>query len=247
MLEIKGLKVNVDNKQILNGLNLKIEQGEVVAIMGPNGSGKSTLSNVIAGKAGYNLNGGKIVYQGLDLTQLKPEERSSKGIFLAFQYPVEIPGIANSSFLRTVINSQKKLRNEPPLDIQEFLKEAKKIALKLNMEDKFLSRELNVGFSGGEKKKNEIFQLFMLKPCLAILDEIDSGLDIDSIKTIAAGINSYRSKDNSIIIITHYQRILEYIKPDRIHILGKGKIVKSGDYKLALMLEEKGYKEFIDN
>ena len=214
--------------------------------MGPNGSGKSTLSNVLAGKFGYKITSGSVVFKDKNLIDMSPEERASKGLFMAFQYPVEIPGIANSSFLRSSINSQKKLRGEDPLNIKDFLEKTKIIAKELEMDEKFISRELNVGFSGGEKKKNEIFQMSMINPELAILDEIDSGLDIDSMRIIAKGINNNRGNNKSILMITHYQRLLDYVKPDSIHIIYKGKIVKSGGFELVETLEQRGYKEFYD-
>ncbi len=246
MLTIKNLSVEVNNKKILDGLNLKIESGEVSALMGPNGSGKSTLSNVLAGKYGYKITSGSIIFKDSNLIDMAPEERASKGLFLAFQYPVEIPGIANSSFLRSSINSQRKIKGEGPLNIKKFLEQTKKVAKELEMDEKFISRELNVGFSGGEKKKNEIFQMSMINPDLAILDEIDSGLDIDSMKIIAKGINNNRDPNKSILMITHYQRLLDYVKPDSIHIIYKGKIVKSGGFDLAGTLEKRGYKEFYE-
>ena len=245
MLEIKNLSVSVKNKTIINSLNLKIEKGKKVAIMGPNGSGKSTLSNVIAGKHGYEINEGEIFFDNVNIFDLDPEERAAKGIFLAFQYPVEIPGIANASFLRTALNSVRKYNGEKDLNTREFLDECKDLSKKLKLDTSFLSRDLNTGFSGGEKKKNEIFHMLMMKPKLCILDEIDSGLDIDALKVISNGLFQYSNENNSLLIITHYQRLLDYIKPDEVHIFNEGNIVKSGDYSLVETLEEKGYKEFI--
>ena len=245
MLEIKNLSVSVQNKTIINNLNLKIMKGKKVAIMGPNGSGKSTLSNVIAGKNGYQINDGQILFDDINILDLDPEERAAKGIYLAFQYPVEIPGIANSSFLRTALNSIRKYNGEKDIDTRDFLDECKDLSKRLNLDPSFLSRDLNTGFSGGEKKKNEIFHMLMMKPKFCILDEIDSGLDIDALKVISYGVSEYSNDNNSLLIITHYQRLLDYIKPDEVHILNEGKIIKSGDYSLVETLEEKGYQEFI--
>ena len=245
MLEIKNLSVSVENKNIINDLNLNIGKGQIVAVMGPNGSGKSTLSNIIAGKKGYEINGGEILFNKTNILNLEPEERAAKGIFLAFQYPVEIPGIANSSFLRTALNSIRKHNGDEDINTRDFLDECKKLSKKLNLDSSFLTRDLNTGFSGGEKKKNEIFHMLMMKPKFCILDEIDSGLDIDALKIIANGISEYSNKDNSLLIITHYQRLLDYVKPDEVHIFNEGKIVRSGDYSLVKTLEEKGYKEFV--
>ncbi len=244
MLDIRNLSVTVDKKIILNNLSLKLENGKKVAIMGPNGSGKSTLSNVIAGKFGYKIEEGEVLYNGEDILKYDPEERAARGIYLAFQYPTEIPGIANASFLRTAINSVRKYNGKEPVNTREFLDECKTVSDQLGFDRAFLSRDLNLGFSGGEKKKNEIFHLLMLKPKLCILDEIDSGLDIDSLKTISDGLAKYSSENNAMLIITHYQRLLEHINPDEVHIFSNGKIVKSGNYNLVKILEEKGYKEF---
>ncbi len=244
MLEIKNLSVSIEEKKIINNLNLKIAKGKKTAIMGPNGSGKSTLSNIIAGKEGYNINSGEILFNNQNILELEPEERSASGIYLAFQYPVEIPGIANSSFLRTALNSIRKFNGEPEMDTRVFLEECKSVSEKLGLDKSFLSRDLNTGFSGGEKKKNEIFHMLMMKPKFCVLDEIDSGLDIDSLKTIAEGVSHFSNTENAMLIITHYQRLLDYIKPDEVHIFNEGTIVRSGDYSLVRILEEKGYKEF---
>ena len=241
MLNIKNLKVSVENKLILNDLNLKINPGEVHAIMGPNGSGKSTLANVLSGKKGYEIQG-EILFDESSINDITVEERAQKGIFLAFQYPVEIPGVNTNVFLRTSLNSIRKSKGEKELDTLTFLKLIKEKAKELGIEEKFLSRQLNVGFSGGEKKKNEILQMKLLQPKLSILDETDSGLDIDALKIVADGVNSYKKKDNAFLIITHYQRLLDYIKPDFIHVLSRGKIVKTGSAELALELEKSGYK-----
>jgi|TARA_B110000438_G_scaffold151865_1_gene145898 Fe-S cluster assembly ATP-binding protein len=243
MLKIKSLKANIDNKDILKGLNLEIKPGEVHAIMGPNGSGKSTLSNVLSGKKGYQISG-EVFFDNENLLDLEIEERAHKGIFLAFQYPLEIPGVNTNIFLKTSLNAIKKSRGEKELDAIEFLKLIKQKALDLKFDDKILSRQLNVGFSGGEKKKNEILQMSILNPKLSILDETDSGLDIDALKIVSEGVNSLRNKKNSFLIITHYQRLLNYIKPDFVHVLIDGKIVKSGSSELALELEKKGYESF---
>jgi Fe-S cluster assembly ATP-binding protein len=241
MLTIKDLKVNIDKKEILKGLNLEIKPGEVHAIMGPNGSGKSTLSNVLSGKKGYTVTG-DIKYFNEDLLDLEIEERAHKGIFLAFQYPLEIPGVNTNIFLKTSLNAIKKAKGEKELDAIEFLKLVKQKAGELKFNEKILSRQLNVGFSGGEKKKNEILQMSILNPKLSILDETDSGLDIDALKIVSEGVNALRSKDSSFLIITHYQRLLDYIKPDFVHVLIDGQIVKSGGSELAIELESKGYE-----
>ena len=241
-LEIKDLYVEVDSKEILKGLSLKIEHGEMAAIMGPNGSGKSTLASVLAGKEGYNIVNGTIKYLGNDLLKMSTEERASAGVFLAFQYPVEIPGVATSTFVRTALNAQRRNRGENELDAMEFLKLARQKAKELEMSEDFFQRAVNVGFSGGEKKRAEVFQMSMLSPTLAILDETDSGLDIDALKIVAEGVNKLRENKLSGIVITHYQRLLDYLKPDTIHILADGKIIKTGDKSLALLLEEKGYQ-----
>tara|TARA_Y100000385_G_scaffold281879_1_gene335425 strand:+ start:255 stop:989 length:735 start_codon:yes stop_codon:yes gene_type:complete len=241
MLTIKDLKANIDNKEILKGLNLKINPGEVHAIMGPNGSGKSTLSNVLSGKKGYKVTG-DVKYFNENLLDLEIEERAHKGIFLAFQYPLEIPGVNTNIFLKTSLNAIKKAKGEKELDAIEFLKLVKQKAGELKFDEKILSRQLNVGFSGGEKKKNEILQMSILNPRLSILDETDSGLDIDALKIVSEGVNALRSKDSSFLIITHYQRLLDYIKPDFVHVLIDGKIVKSGGSELAMELESKGYE-----
>jgi len=241
MLQITDLKAKIDNKEILKGLNLNIKPGEVHAIMGPNGSGKSTLSNVLSGKKGYTVSG-EVTYLNENLLDLEIEERAHKGIFLAFQYPLEIPGVNTNIFLKTSLNAIKKAKGEKELDAIEFLKLVKQKASELKFDEKILSRQLNVGFSGGEKKKNEILQMSILNPKLSILDETDSGLDIDALKIVSEGVNALRSKESSFLIITHYQRLLEYIKPDFVHVLINGKIVKSGGSELALELESKGYE-----
>ena len=241
MLQIKNLKAKIDNKEILKGLNLNIKPGEVHAIMGPNGSGKSTLSNVLSGKKGYTVTG-EVKYFNENLLDLEIEERAHKGIFLAFQYPLEIPGVNTNIFLKTSLNAIRKAKGEKEFDAIEFLKLVKQKAAELKFDEKILSRQLNVGFSGGEKKKNEILQMSILNPKLSILDETDSGLDIDALKIVSEGVNALRSKESSFLIITHYQRLLDYIKPDFVHVLINGKIVKSGGSELALELEKKGYE-----
>jgi Fe-S cluster assembly ATP-binding protein len=243
VLEIKNLKAKIDNKEILKGLNLNIKAGEVHAIMGPNGSGKSTLSNVLSGKKGYEISG-DVKFEEKDLLDLEIEERAHKGIFLAFQYPLEIPGVNTNIFLKSSLNAIKKAKGEKELDAIEFLKLVKQKALELKFDEKILGRQLNVGFSGGEKKKNEILQMSILNPKLSILDETDSGLDIDALKIVSEGVNALRNKNSSFLIITHYQRLLDYIKPDFVHVLINGKIVKSGNSELALELEKKGYESF---
>ena len=241
MLNIENLKAKIDNKQILKGLNLNIKPGEVHAIMGPNGSGKSTLSNILSGKKGYEVTG-KVTFENKNLFDFEIEERAHKGIFLAFQYPLEIPGVNTNIFLKTSLNAIKKARGEKELDAIEFLNLVKQKAKELKFDETILSRQLNVGFSGGEKKKNEILQMSILNPKLSILDETDSGLDIDALKIVSNGVNSLRKKENSFLIITHYQRLLNYIKPDFVHVLKNGKIIKSGGFELALELEKKGYE-----
>jgi len=243
MLSIQNLKAKIDNKEILKGLNLKINAGEVHAIMGPNGSGKSTLSNILSGKKGYEIEG-VIDFNNENLLSLETEERAHKGIFLAFQYPLEIPGVNTNTFLKTSLNAIKKARGEKELDALEFLKLIKEKSKELKFDEKILSRQLNVGFSGGEKKKNEILQMSILNPKLSILDETDSGLDIDALRIVSEGVNSLRTKDNSFLIITHYQRLLDYIKPDFVHVLKNGQIIKSGGPELAMDLEKKGYEDF---
>jgi Fe-S cluster assembly ATP-binding protein len=243
VLNIKDLKAKIDNKEILKGLNLNVKPGEVHAIMGPNGSGKSTLSNVLSGKKGYEISG-DVLFEEKNLLDLEVEERAHKGIFLAFQYPLEIPGVNTNIFLKSSLNAIKKAKGEKELDAIEFLKLVKQKALELKFDEKILSRQLNVGFSGGEKKKNEILQMSILNPKLSILDETDSGLDIDALKVVSEGVNALRNNNNSFLIITHYQRLLNYIKPDFVHVLINGKIVKSGDSGLALELEKKGYESF---
>ena len=243
MLKINNLKAKVEEKSILNGFTLNINPGEVHAIMGPNGSGKSTLSNILSGKKGYDVSG-EILFENSDLFSLETEERAHKGIFLAFQYPLEIPGVNTSVFLKTSLNAIRKARGEKELDALEFLKIVKEKSKKLKFDEEKLGRQLNVGFSGGEKKKNEILQMSLLNPKLSILDETDSGLDIDALKTVANGVNTLREKNNAFLIITHYQRLLEYIKPDFVHVLVDGKIKKSGGPELALELESKGYENF---
>ena len=250
MLEIKNLKAKVETdeggKDILKGLNLKVNAGEVHAIMGPNGSGKSTLASVITGREGYEVQSGEVLFEGKDLLELSPEERAREGIFLAFQYPVEIPGVSNTNFLKTAVNEIRKSKGQEPMSSVDFLKMIKEKAKLVNIEPEMLSRYVNVGFSGGEKKRNEIFQLAMLNPKLSILDETDSGLDIDALRTVAEGVNKLRSKDNAFVVITHYQRLLDYIVPDFVHVMHDGKIVKSGGKDLALHLEEHGYDWITD-
>ena len=241
MLEIKDLQAKVEETQILKGLTLNVGPGEVHAVMGPNGSGKSTLGKGIAGHEDYIVTGGGVTYKGKDLLELEPEERACEGVFLAFQYPVEIPGVGNNYFLRTALNSIRKSRGEEDLDAFDFISLAKEKAALVRMDEALLDRPVNEGFSGGEKKRNEIFQMAVLEPSLAILDETDSGLDIDALKAVADGVNSMRNPERSFIVITHYQRLLEYIVPDHVHVLHDGKIMRSGGKELALELEEKGY------
>ena len=241
MLQLKDVKASINDKPIIKGLNLNIKPGEVHAIMGPNGSGKSTLANILSGKSGYEVSG-NLTYQGQNLKEIPIEERAQKGIFLAFQYPLEIPGVNTRNFLKTSLNSVRKSKGEKELDTLTFLKLIKEKASELNIDEKFLSRQLNVGFSGGEKKKNEILQMKLLEPKLSILDETDSGLDIDALRVVADGVNSYKNKDNAFLIITHYQRLLDYIKPDFIHVLSDGKIIKTGNAELGQELEKSGYE-----
>jgi Fe-S cluster assembly ATP-binding protein len=241
MLKIENLHVSVDGKKILKGINLEIGAGEVHAIMGPNGSGKSTLSNIIAGRDGYEVTAGSVTYNGKDLLEMSPEERAWEGVFLAFQYPVEIPGVNNVYLLKAGVNAKRKHMGLPELDAIDFMKIIKEKAALVEMDQSFLSRGVNEGFSGGEKKRNEIFQMAVLEPALAILDETDSGLDIDALRIVANGVNKLRSPDRSIVMVTHYQRLLDYIEPDVVHVLVDGKILKSGDKSLALELEERGY------
>ena len=244
MLEIKNLHVSVDGAEILKGIDLSIDPGEMHAIMGPNGSGKSTLSHVIAGRDGYEITGGRIIFQGEDLTGMEPEERAAKGIFLAFQYPVEIPGVANTTFLKEAVNAIHRFKGEDELDAMQFVKIMRAKTKELGISDDMLKRAVNVGFSGGEKKRNEILQMAVLNPTLATLDETDSGLDIDALKIVAEGVNKLRAPDRSMLIITHYQRLLDYIVPDKVHVLAHGRIQRTGGKELALELEENGYAEF---
>ncbi len=241
MLEIKNLHATVGGKAILKGLDLTIEAGQIHAIMGPNGAGKSTLGNVIAGREGYEVTQGEVLFKGKNLLELEPEERACEGIFLAFQYPVEIPGVNNTYFLRAALNAQRKYRGESELDSMQFLKLVREKLKILHIGDDLLRRSVNEGFSGGEKKRNEIFQMAVLEPALAVLDETDSGLDIDALRLVAKGVNRLRSDDRAMIVITHYQRLLDHIVPDRVHVLADGKIVASGGADLALKLEEQGY------
>ncbi|MEN8129612.1 MAG: Fe-S cluster assembly ATPase SufC [Pseudomonadota bacterium] len=241
MLTISNLQVSVDGKDILKGINLQVNAGEVHAIMGPNGSGKSTLAHVLAGRPGYEIQGGSVSYQGKDLLEMAPEERAQQGIFLAFQYPVEIPGVNNTYFLKTALNAARRAHGQSELDAMDFMQLAKQKMKSVGMDESLLKRAVNEGFSGGEKKRNEIFQMAVLEPTLAILDETDSGLDIDALKAVSAGVNALRSADRAIIVVTHYQRLLNYIVPDYVHVLSEGRVVKTGDRGLALELEEKGY------
>jgi len=246
LLEVKNLQVRVEDREILHGLSLTVNQGEVHAIMGPNGSGKSTLSHVIAGKPGYEVTNGEILFKGEDLLAMSPDERSAKGVFLAFQYPVEIPGVATMTFLRTALNAQRKARGESEFSTPDFLKKVREVAKSLNIPQDMLRRGVNVGFSGGEKKRNEILQMALFEPSLCILDEMDSGLDIDALRIAADGVNALRSPKRAMVVITHYQRLLNYIVPDFVHVMSKGRVVKSGDKQLALELEASGYAQFED-
>ncbi len=241
MLSIKNLQAKVEDKQILKGINLQVNAGEIHAIMGPNGSGKSSLASVLTGRENYEVTEGEVLFDGKNLLELSPEDRAREGLFLAFQYPVEIPGVSNINFLRTAINEIRAYHNEPPMEAKEFLRLTKEKQKLVEFDAKLTNRSLNEGFSGGEKKRNEIFQLAMLNPKLAILDETDSGLDIDALRVVSNGVNKLRSEKNAFIVITHYQRLLEYIVPDFVHVLYNGRIVKSGTKELALELEEKGY------
>ena len=244
MLEIKDLHAAVDGKEILKGIDLSIGPGEVHAVMGPNGSGKSTLAYVLTGRDGYEVTGGEVSYLGRDLLAMAPEERAAEGLFLAFQYPVEIPGVPNTTFLKEAVNALRKHHGETPLDAMQFLKLLRRKTKALGMSDDLLKRAVNVGFSGGEKKRNEILQMAVLEPKLAVLDETDSGLDIDALKIVADGVNALRSPERAMLVITHYQRLLDYIVPDRVHVLANGRIARSGGPELAHELEEKGYAEF---
>jgi Fe-S cluster assembly ATP-binding protein len=244
LLEINNLHVKVEDREIIRGLDLKIGPGEVHAIMGPNGSGKSTLAYVLAGKPGYEVTDGSILYKGDDLLEMDPAERASKGVFLAFQYPVEIPGVAGMTFLKTALNAQRKARGEAELSTPDFIRRVKVASDKLAMSQEMLRRPVNTGFSGGEKKRNEILQMTVFEPSLAILDETDSGLDIDALRVVAGGVNALRSPERSMLVITHYQRLLEYIVPDFVHVMSAGRIVRSGGKELALELEQRGYAEY---
>ena len=241
MLKIEDLHVEVEGKPILKGVNLEVASGEVHAIMGPNGSGKSTLAQVLAGRESFEVTRGRVIYRGGDLLDMEPEERACEGVFMAFQYPVEIPGVSNVYFLKAAMNAVRQHRGEEELDAMEFMKVVREKIKLVNLDQSFISRSVNEGFSGGEKKRNEIFQMAVLDPTLAILDETDSGLDIDALKTVADGVNALRRPDRAIVVITHYQRLLNYIVPDRVHVLSGGEIVKSGDKDLALELEARGY------
>ncbi len=246
MLSVKGLKANVGNEEILRGLDLEVKPGEVHAIMGPNGSGKSTFAHVLSGREGYEVTAGSAELDGTDLFELEPEERARLGLFLAFQYPVELPGVNNMYFLKAALNAIRKSRGEEELDAVSFMRLMKERLKVLHLDDSLLKRPVNFGFSGGEKKRNEIFQMAMLEPKLAILDETDSGLDIDALRIVADGVNALRGPDRSMIVVTHYQRLLDYIEPDHVHVLAKGRIIRSGGKELALELEEKGYGWIVD-
>jgi len=244
LLEIKNLHAEVDGRKILQGLDLTVEKGSVHAIMGPNGSGKSTLAHVLAGKAGYEVTEGQVLFEGSDLLALGPDERAAKGLFLAFQYPLEIPGVATMTFLRTALNAQRKKRGEPELLVPDFMRRVREAAKHLGIEQDMLRRGVNVGFSGGEKKRNEVLQMALLEPRLCVLDETDSGLDIDALKVVAEGVNRLRSPERAFVVITHYQRLLDHIVPDIVHVLSRGRIVRTGGKELALELEAKGYAQY---
>jgi Fe-S cluster assembly ATP-binding protein len=244
MLDIENLHVSVGGKPILKGIDLRIDAGELAAIMGPNGSGKSTLSYVLAGREGYEVTGGAIRYRGQDLLAMKPEERAAEGVFLAFQYPVEIPGVVTANFLRTALNAARKRRGEPELDAMQFLKTMRAKAKQLGIGEEMMKRAINVGFSGGEKKRNEVLQMALLEPRLCVLDETDSGLDIDALKIVAEGVNRLRAPDRAFVVITHYQRLLNHIVPDVVHVLSRGRIVRTGGKELALELEARGYAQY---
>jgi Fe-S cluster assembly ATP-binding protein len=246
LLQIRNLHVEVDGKKILNGLDLTVEKGQVAAIMGPNGSGKSTLAYVLAGKPDYTVTEGDILLDGESLREMAPDERAAKGLFLAFQYPVEVPGVATMTFLRTALNAQRKARGEAEVSTPEFMRLVREAASQLGIDQEMLRRAVNVGFSGGEKKRNEILQMAVLQPRLAVLDETDSGLDIDALKIVAGGVNRLRSSERAFVVITHYQRLLNYIVPDVVHVMAKGRVVASGDKQLALELEAKGYAQFVE-
>jgi Fe-S cluster assembly ATP-binding protein len=244
LLEIKNLHAEVDGRKILNGLDLTVENGSVHAIMGPNGSGKSTLAHVLAGKDGYEVTEGQVLFEGEDLLALEPDERAAKGLFLAFQYPLEIPGVATMTFLRTALNAQRKKRGEPELLVPDFMRRVREAAKHLGIDQDMLRRGVNVGFSGGEKKRNEVLQMALLEPRLCVLDETDSGLDIDALKVVAEGVNRLRSPERAFVVITHYQRLLDHIVPDIVHVLSRGRIVRTGGKELALELEAKGYAQY---
>jgi Fe-S cluster assembly ATP-binding protein len=246
LLEVKDLQVRVEEREILHGLSLTVNPGQVHAIMGPNGSGKSTLSHVIAGKPGYEVTGGQVLFKGEDLLEMAPNERAAKGVFLAFQYPVEIPGVTTWNFLHAALNAQRKARGEDEISSPAFLKKVREVAKSLNIPQDMLKRGVNVGFSGGEKKRNEILQMALFEPAVCILDEMDSGLDIDALRIAADGVNALRSPERAMVVITHYQRLLNYIVPDVVHVMSKGRVVKSGGKELALELEESGYAQFED-
>jgi Fe-S cluster assembly ATP-binding protein len=244
MLEIKNLQVSVDDREILRGIDLVVDKGETHAIMGPNGSGKSTLAYVLAGRPGYEVTGGSISFEGRDLLEMEPDERAAAGVFLAFQYPIEIPGVATMTFLKSALNAQRKKRGQAELTTPEVVRKVREVADRLNVTQEMLRRPLNVGFSGGEKKRNEIMQMALLEPKLCVMDETDSGLDIDALRVVADGVNAMKSPERGVIVITHYQRLLNHLVPDFVHVLSAGKIVRSGGRELALELEEKGYAEF---
>ena len=246
ILEIKNAELSIDNKKILKGLSLNVNEGETHAIMGPNGSGKSTLSYMLAGRDGYELDNGSIIFDNIDLTPLSPDERSNLGLFLAFQYPVELPGVSSTNFLREIFNSRKKYLGENELSHLDFIKLLRKVAENLSIKDEMLKRYVNFGFSGGEKKRFEILQMALLNPKISVLDETDSGLDVDALKIVSEGVNNLKDKKNAVVVITHYQRLLDYIKPDIVHIMSDGKIIKSGDADLALYVEKNGYSEILN-